>query len=331
MGKLSNFNILRGMEMKRYLVIISVIWLLALSSLTTWAQPGSLKEIKVGMIPITDCLSLFAAKELGYFGQQGLEVKMQPMAGGAVIIPAIAGGSLDIGFSAVITTLLAVDKGFDFVMIADGAYEPTSPPFTGFVMVRKDSGINSPRDLAGKKVGVNLLKNIADLSIMEMVRMDGGDAKKITWVEIPFPRMAQPLINRQIDAGVMVEPFYTFVKANPSLKVLFRNLHDVKPGMIVANYVTTRSWIAKQPELAEKFAQALNKASAYVNNNPSEARKILPRYTRLTPELAGKIGIKRFGTSVDMDGLGWVRDLLIRYGLIKKGLKLESLVFRTAR
>ena len=317
--------------MKRHLFLIGLLSFLATSFSPLWAQPPSLQKIKVGMIPITDCLSLFAAKELGYAQQEGLDLELTPMAGGAVIIPALAGGSLDMGFSAIITTLLAVDKGFDLVIVADGAYEPTTPPFTGFVVVRKDSGINSLRDLEGKKVGVNLLKNIADLSIMEMVRLSGGNYTTITWVEIPFPQMAAPLINRQIGAGVMVEPFYTMVKDNPELKVLFRNLHDLKPGMIVANYVATKGWLAKNAELAEKFARAINKASEYVNNNPGEARKIVAKYTRLSPELVGKIGMKRFGTSVDMDGLSWVRDLLARYGLIKRGLRLEPLVFRTAR
>jgi hypothetical protein len=53
-------------------------------------------------------------------------------------------------------------------------------------MVKGDSPIKSPADLAGRPSRPNTLKNIVDTSVRASVRKAGGDPKAVKFVELPF-------------------------------------------------------------------------------------------------------------------------------------------------
>lgn len=53
--------------------------------------------IKVGQIPIASSLPFFAAQEQRFFEAEGLKLEVEQIAGGARLLPAIAGGSLHLG------------------------------------------------------------------------------------------------------------------------------------------------------------------------------------------------------------------------------------------
>ena len=69
------------------------------------------------------------------------------------------------------------------------------------VLVNKDSTLQSPKDLAGKKVAINSLNNIGDTTIRNAVEKDGGDPSKIQFVELPFPEMPAQLAAGNVDAA----------------------------------------------------------------------------------------------------------------------------------
>src|SRR2546423_12806043 len=68
--------------------------------------------LRVGHLPITAQLDVMVARDRGWFTEEGLNVELTSMAGGAEILPALIGGSLDIGTLNVVTHILAHDQGF---------------------------------------------------------------------------------------------------------------------------------------------------------------------------------------------------------------------------
>lgn len=309
--------------------LAAILVLITLFAFDSYAPASD--KLKIGLIPIVDCLQNFVAVDKGFFAKEGIEAELQFMAGGAKILPAVAGGSLGIGFSSVTSVILSTDKGFDFIIVADGAYEPAQPPWTSVIMARKEAGIKEPKDLVGKKVAVNTIHQISDLYVMEMVRRAGGDPKKIIWLEIPFPHMGAALVGKQVDAANLVEPFYTIYKGKPDLVLAFDTFHPLRRRGIIANYVSTKKWVQANPDLVKRFASAIGKATDYIGANPKEARAVLPKFTRLSPQMAVKVGIKDFGKSVDIEGLQWTSDLIYSYGWIKKKQDVRDFVHVTAR
>src|SRR3990172_12028000 len=100
------------------LYLLIVLASISAGLLPTTSQAQQLAGLKVGYIPIVSCLPLYAAVDNGYFEQEGLKVEISPMAGGQVAIPAIVGGSLDLGFSAYFAVFSARDAGMDITIVA---------------------------------------------------------------------------------------------------------------------------------------------------------------------------------------------------------------------
>ncbi|MEE8448620.1 MAG: ABC transporter substrate-binding protein [Thermodesulfobacteriota bacterium] len=317
--------------MKRCHLAFILVTLLLMGPFVFNSYALAADKLGIGLIPIVDCLQAFVAVDKGFFAKEGIEAKLQYMAGGAKILPAVAGGSLGIGFSSVTSVILSADRGFDFIIVADGAYEPPQPPWTSVIMARKEAGIKEPKDLVGKKVAVNTIHQISDLYVMEMVRRAGGDPKKIIWLEIPFPNMGAALVSKQVDAANLVEPFYTIYKGKPDLVLAFDTFHPLRRRGIIANYVSTKKWVQANSDLVKRFASAIAKATDYISANQREARAVLPKFTRLSPELAMKVGIKDFGKSVDIEGLQWTSDLIYNFGWIKRKQDVRDFVHVTAR
>jgi hypothetical protein len=61
------------------------------------------------------------------------------------------------------------------------------------------------------------------------------------FVEMPFPNMGDALVNRQVDAAMMVEPFVTLMmKRGTSIKPLSYPLLDIAPGLDIAGFLGSR-------------------------------------------------------------------------------------------
>ena len=91
----------------------------------------------------------YVALDKGFYEEEGLNVTIKP--GGPDIAPAqvIAGGGADVVLDWMPSALASREKGLDLVNIAQ--------PFKSSGMMltcRKDAGVNSPEDFAGKTLGV---------------------------------------------------------------------------------------------------------------------------------------------------------------------------------
>jgi NitT/TauT family transport system substrate-binding protein len=168
-----------------------------------------LKTVRVGYIPIQDSIPLFLGLKKGYFREEGLEIKHTPMAGGAVILPAVASGAIDIGLGNYVSVILGRQQNFNFSVIAAGVFCRSEPPDWVAMVVKKDSPIKSAKDLAGKRISTNTLRNINDLITSDYLSKNGVNPKAVTWVEVPFPHQLGALVNNQIAAAALPEPFVT--------------------------------------------------------------------------------------------------------------------------
>ena len=119
---------------------------------------GSLEQITVGVIPIVDTAPIWLGEAKGFFAEEGLDLEIETATGGSAIVPGIQSGSYDFAFSNLISVMVANDKGLDMEFVANGiSTTGDESSDVGSVLVKGDSKISSPKDLAGKKVSVNNL------------------------------------------------------------------------------------------------------------------------------------------------------------------------------
>jgi NitT/TauT family transport system substrate-binding protein len=324
------------MKMTRWvLVLVLLISLLTGASVSE----GDVKKMKVGIMVTSAMLPLFLAQERGWYKEVGLDVELVEMKGGATIIPAIVGDSIQIGYSNVLSILLARSTGLDLQIICnhlnEGYVRKAGEPggyitSSSGIVVLQDSGIKGPKDLEGKKVAVNAIKNIDWMAVWEWMEKNGADPKKITWVEVDFPKMIPAFVGKKVDAVEVVEPFKTILRSQGAT-LLVNTLHDLRPGLTLACFVAKEEWINKNPKEVEGFVSATAKGQEYLNTHAEERDKLAIKYTKATQDVLEKMAWHKWTTKIDLDSMNFWIKLSQKHGLLKKVPDLEKLIYQSAK
>jgi len=286
---------------------------------------GAPVKVTVGVIPILDVAPLYLGVQKGIFTKHGLAVTPQPAQGGAAIVPAVLSGQNQIGFSNVVSLLTAREKGLPLLAVAGGS-SSTGNATKDFnaVLVGKDSALQSAKDLVGKKVAINSLNNIGDTTVKVAVEKAGGDPAGVTFVEMPFQDMPAQLSSGKIDAAWVSEPFVTAILAQNG-RVLFDSLTATYPALQIATYFTSQQVKQQNPQLVEAFTAAINEAMEYATAHPDEARSVVTTYTKITPDVAAKLILPAWPTTLDQQSASAVGDAAQKYGTLKKAPDLKGL------
>ncbi len=205
--------------------------LLAAVSSPSLAQPAPAK-LRIGVSPIEPAAEIYYAKELGSFAKAGLDVDITSMQGSSLIVSAIVGGTLDIGFDTLDVLATQHLKGIPLVIIAP-SHDYLSPATlrTQALIVPANSPIQQAKDLNGKTIAVSTLHSLADLGARVWIDQNGGDSTSVKFTEVPFPAIAAALDAGRVDAAWVVEPFIT--AAAKTNRVLFYGFDGIAKHFIV--------------------------------------------------------------------------------------------------
>ena len=286
----------------------------------------SAQKVTVGVIPIVDVAPIYLGKEKGFFSSRGIDLDLVAAQGGAAIVPGVVSGQFQFGFSNITSLMIASSKGLPLKITSagDSSTGKEGADF-GAVVVNADSPIKTAKDLAGKTVSVNTLKNIGDVTVRASVRKAGGDPSKVKFTELAFPDMPAALSTKKVDAAWVVEPFLSAIKAQGG-RVVAWNFVDTAPDLPVAAYFTSAKLGTEKPDLVKRFTEAMVESSAYAQAHPDEARAVLPTYTKITAEQAKALTLPQWPDKIDTTALGVLADLAVSDGLLTTKPDLTALL-----
>ena len=217
----------------------------------------------------------YVAADKGFYEEEGLTVEIKP--GGPDIAPTqvIAGGGADVVLDWMPSALAAREKGLPLVNIAQ--------PFKSSGMMltcRKDSGIATPADFAGKTLGVWFFGNeYPFLNWMSKLGLstDGGD-DGVKVLKQGFN--VDPILNKQADcvSTMTYNEYWQIIDAGltPDDLVVFKyedqGVSTLEDGM----YVLEEN--LNDPVFVDKmvrFVRASMKGWKYAEENPDEAAEIV--------------------------------------------------------
>ena len=288
--------------------------------------PAEQVDLTVGVIPILDVAPIYLGVQEGFFEDEGLNLTLELAQGGAASVPGVGSGQFQFGFSNTTSLLLAAQNNLGLKAIANGA-SATSDPMEDFhgLVVKADSPLQGFADLAGKRIGVNTLNNIHTTTVNEVIREAGGDPTGNTFVELPFPDMAQAVANGDVDAGVIVEPFLTMA-LNAGDRNLGSNLASVAEGMTVAMYFTSEAYAQENADIVERFTTAMNTSLTYANENPDAVREVLGTYTNIDPAVAAEVTLPAWPTEIDRASVEKLSELAQGDGMLTSAPDLDALL-----
>jgi NitT/TauT family transport system substrate-binding protein len=263
---------------------IVTVWLGALLAALPLGATADGPTLNVGAMPIAGAAQAFYAQEQGFFKAAGLDVNLTVLPNGAAIVAATTSGSLDIGFGSPSPLILAHLKGLPVRFMAYASLY-TGPPVTSALMVGKNSTVHSGADLNGQPVAVNGLHDIGQFEVQSWVDRNGGNSDTVKFVEMPYATMMGALDAGRVAAASESEPWVTLA-ANGARVI--GNLNEiVAPRYALAGWFSTDSWLAKNPDVAQRFIAVMQQTARWVSAHPKEAGVLLERYTKVTPEMAG--------------------------------------------
>ena len=264
--------------------------------------------------------------EQGHFADAGIDLEISSSTGGATVIPQLMSGDLDVAGSNIVSGIIAISQGLPIQMVAAGTSTSEDPEqdFSA-LMVAPDSTVTAIGQLAGQKVAVNSLRNINDIVLGNQLQQAGLSYDSVQFVEIPFPDMAPAIQRGDVAAGLLIEPFVT-VAEGQGLKIIGRPYSDLRPGLQIGTYLMRQDLVRSDPDLVQRFQQAVKVTADSIASDPQSFRTALPRISQTDPALAEKVRINLWRGASDRESLQLVMDLMVDYKLIDAPVDLDQAI-----
>ncbi|MGW1773259.1 ABC transporter substrate-binding protein [Streptomyces sp. NPDC002104] len=218
------------------------------------------------------------AADLGYLGDVTLDWVGNTISGPQDIQSAATGQTHFGGaFNGAIVKLAASKAQIQSVISYYGSDKDT---YLGYYVL-EDSPIRSPRDLIGKKVGMNTLGAHAQALLDIYLERNGvskADSAKVEALVVPPVNTEQALRQKQIEVGVLSGVLRDKALATGGIRPLFKDFELLGP-FSAGSYVMTRKFIKENPDTVRAFTTGVAKAIEWSRTTPRE--EVIARMTEI--------------------------------------------------
>ena len=275
---------------------------------------------------ITDLyLAPYIALDAGFFSKAGLNVEVTAMANGGAIAAAVAGGALDAGLADMIQIANAANRGLPFAFFAGSGLYSSAQPILG-MCVAGSSPYKTGKDLEGQTIAMVALKSITEAAIREWLRKSGADIAKVKFFELPYTEMGPALARGAVAAAFIGEPFLSAAKND--VRVIGNSYDSVAPSFYISAFFASRDWMAKNPDVARKLAQAIQDSARWANGHRADTALILAKYSKLDLDRIKAMNRTTYATTLDPKLMQPVLDIAAKYSLIEKPVAATDLIVR---
>lgn len=210
------------------------------------------------------------------FAKDGIKVEYYPFSGGGQeAMTALATGGLDVAYTASDPALRTAASGADVKLIGLSSFGRNGG---SDIAVRKDSPINSVKDLKGKKVAY-LTGTVRHSTIAKALKHEGLSLKDIDGLNLAFEASGPALMRGDIDAVVEGRNTFTPLSETGSIRII----HDGRshpewssPSAISAN----GDFLKKHPSLIKRLLKIDLEAARWADAHPAETIKIFSETTK---------------------------------------------------
>ena len=237
----------------------------------------------------------------------GYKINWRMFGGGGDVIKAMASGDVHIGEAGSSPLTAAASQGQDIKLfwILDDIADAEA------LIARNGSGINSVKDLKGKKVATPFVST-AHYQLMAAMKLEGVDAKSVNVMNMRPPEIAAAWERGDIDATFIWDPVLSKIKGNgktiASSKSIGAQGYPTFDGLIV-----NAKWAAANEGFMVALVQALNKAdNAYRANKAkwtadSAEVKAVAKWTKAdAKDVPAAMALYVYPTAQEQMGAKWL-------------------------
>jgi NitT/TauT family transport system substrate-binding protein len=251
-------------------------WVLAAACaavpLTTMDAARAADKIRIGEGPFITGGAFYVARDKGYFQKLGLDIEIKMFMDGALSVPSIVGGELDITSVTPSAGLYnAIARGAQMVVILDRGNNKAGHAYTVTTVTQAlfDQGMKSEKDFAalkGKKLGVSAIGGINQYVLSQGLLKAGLDpAKDVQWlVNIPQPDLMKMLGQGQVDGTEIAYQFATFAQQSGWAKMV-ATADKIVPNAAIGTYAVRKAFLDSNRDAVVRFAMAYLHAAKEFN------------------------------------------------------------------
>ena len=220
----------------------------------------------------------YAAIELGYFEEEGIDLTLVNGAGADKVMTALVSGDADIGFMGSEASIYTYIQGDDDYAVN---FAQLTQRAGNFLVGRTPEADFKWENLIGKKVLGGRAGGMPQMVFEYILKKNGIDPTKDLSIDqsISFGLTAAAFTSNDSDYTVEFEPFATALEQEGNGYVV-ASLGKDSGYVPYTAYSAKKSYIEKHPEIIQKFTNALQKGMDYVQSHTPEeiAEVIAPQF-----------------------------------------------------
>jgi NitT/TauT family transport system substrate-binding protein len=254
-------------------LLASLLVLAALHSAPAFAN----ETIHVGEGPFISGGPYFIARDKGYFAKLGLDVYTRIFMDGALAVPAMVSGELDITLVTMSAGLFnSIAKGAPMVIFLDRGNNRTGRGGSAINVSNEmyAAGVTGPADLAklkGKRFGITALGSINQYEAALALQKAGLDPRTdVQWISgVSQPDLVKMLGRNLVDAADLAWQFGSMADAQKLAPLVVDGGSVNKDGQVAA-YAVRKDFVAANRDAAVRFAMAIMYAAREFNATAGE-------------------------------------------------------------
>ena len=220
----------------------------------------------------------YAAIELGYFEDEGIDLTLVNGAGADKVMTALISGDAQIGFMGSEASIYVYQEGSQNYAVN---FAQLTQRAGNFLVGREAQDNFTWADLKGKKVLGGRAGGMPEMVFEYILKKNGIDPAADLTIDqsINFGLTAAAFTSNDADYTVEFEPFATGLEKEGNGHVIASL--GVDSGYVpYTAYSVKKSYLEKNPETIQKFTNAIQKGLEYVNTHSAEeiAKVIQPQF-----------------------------------------------------
>lgn len=254
-------------------------------------------------------LPLTIAEQLGYFKDEGLEVKISDFAGGSAALRAVVGGSAEVVSGAYEHTIsLQGKKQYYRAFVLQGQL----PQIALGLSRAKAAQFHSYKDLKGLKIGVSAPGSSTHNLVKQLLTKAGLDPDKdvaIVGVGIGAGAIAA-MKNGQIDGISNVDPVMTKLEMDGTIKVVAdtrtrKGTREIWGAPLPAGCLyAAESFVQKYPHVVQALSNAIVRADHWIAKaSATDVAKVVPESYLLGDRALYLFSYDKVKEAISPDGL----------------------------
>jgi NitT/TauT family transport system substrate-binding protein len=241
------------------------------SGCSSTSPPAPSEELSVAITREPLGSLMVVASEKGFFTEEGVSVTIvDKYPSGKRALQGLLGGEVDVAPTAEAPIMFRSFERDDFAVVATIGSSDNEPK----IVARKDSGIEEPEDLRGKRVATQQASAVHYFLHLFLLRHRiPEDEVELSYLKAE--ELAPALAEGHIDAFSMREPFVSEARRLVGGEVIVWS----RPGLYVKtfNLAVLKQVIREKPEAVQRVLRALVRAEQFAREHPEDAIDIVAK------------------------------------------------------